>query len=167
MGQTMYMKMEFEIVPRLPLAAVIVLAVAVSLGACEGNAIKTSPKAAVATPMNCGDPAVLMSYPRDKSWQGLRLGPLFFSAFGPGKDHAVISDFDPRFPTKVVIQPTDPLNSPLKVEGRRCSNGERLRFEYGASWDTPVAVLPPAGAGTRWDASGIHRLHAFQHPESG
>jgi hypothetical protein len=87
----------------------------------------------------------LVTYPRDKSWHGLRIGPLFFSAFRPGTDLAVISDFDPRYPTKVVIQPIDPLDAPAKVEGRRCSNGERLRFEYGASWDTPVAVLTPAG----------------------
>jgi len=77
---------------------------------------------------------------------GLRIGPLFFSAFGPGSDQAVISGFDPRYPTKVVIQPIDPLATSVKVEGRRCSNGERLRFEYGASWDTPIAVLAPAGA---------------------
>lgn len=120
------------------------LAAAILLCACESKAANGSPKA-VASPVKCGDPAVLATYPRDKSWHGLRIGPLFFSAFGPTTDQAVISDFDPRYPTKVVIQPIDPLDAPVKVEGKRCSNGERLRFEYGASWDMPVALLTPAG----------------------
>jgi hypothetical protein len=123
----------------------VALAAAILLCACESKASNGSSKA-VASPVNCGDLAILVSYPRDKSWHGLRIGPLFFSAFRPGTDQAVISDFDPRYPTKVVIQPIDPLDAPIKVEGRRCSNGARLRFEYGASWDTPVAVLSPAGA---------------------
>jgi hypothetical protein len=120
------------------------LAATILLCACESKAANGSPKA-VASPVNCSDPAVLVTYPRDKSWHGLRIGPLFFSAFRPGTDQAVIPDFDPRYPTKVVIQPIDPLDAPVKVEGRRCSNGERLRFEYGASWDMPVAILTPAG----------------------
>jgi hypothetical protein len=122
----------------------VALAAAILLCACESKASNGSPKA-VASPVTCSDPAVLVTYPRDKSWHGLRIGPLFFSAFGPGTDQAVIPDFDPRYPTKVVIQPIDPLDVPVKLEGRRCFNGERLRFEYGASWDMPVATLTPAG----------------------
>lgn len=125
---------------RCPVAFVAAILVC----ACESTAANGSPKA-IASPVSCGDPAVLVTYPRDKSWHGLRIGPLFFSAFAPGTDQAVIPDFDPRYPTKVVIQPIDPLDASVKVEGRRCSNGERLRFEYGASWDVPVAVLTPAG----------------------
>jgi hypothetical protein len=106
----------------------------------------------------------LVGYPRDKSWHGLRLGPLFFSDFGPGTDQAVISNYDPRYPTKVVIQPIEPLNAPVKVEGRRCSNGERLRFEYGASWDTPVAVLGPAGAADNGTPVGYTGYMLFTAP---
>lgn len=124
----------------------VALSAAILACACEGKATSGSPPAASSSPINCGAPAGLVSYPRDKSWHGLRIGPLFFSAFDPGSDQAVISGFDPRYPTKVVIQPIDPLATLVKVEGRRCSNGERLHFEYGASWDTPIAVLAPAGA---------------------
>jgi hypothetical protein len=89
---------------------------------------------------------------------------LFFSAFGPGSDQAVISGFDPRYPTKVVIQPIEPLGTSVKVEGQRCSNGERLRFEYGASWDTPTAVLPPAGSADNGTPIGYTGYMLFTAP---
>ncbi|MDQ6709219.1 MAG: hypothetical protein M3Z11_01540 [Candidatus Dormibacteraeota bacterium] len=90
--------------------------------------------------------ASLVTYPTDSSWHGVRVGPLFFSGFDPATRQAVIPDFDPKYPTKMVIQPTAPLKEPLKLQGWRCGNGERLRFEYGASWNVPVAKLEPAGA---------------------
>lgn len=148
--------------PRFNVAAL--LAATVLLCACETKATTASPQASVASPINCGAPAVLVGYPRDKSWHGLRVGPLFFSGFGPGTDQAIISNYDPRYPTKMVIQPIEPLTAPVKVEGRRCSNGERLRFEYGASWDTPVAVLTPAGAADNGTPVGYTGYMLFTAP---
>ncbi len=147
-----------------PFAVAVALTSAVLLSACQGQANNKPSQAAGVGPINCGEPASLVNYPRDKSWLGLRLGPLFFSAFGPGQDRAVIAGFDRRLPTKVVIQPIDPLNAPTKVEGKRCSNGERLRFEYGASWDTPVAVLPPVGASADGTPVGYTGYMLFTAP---
>lgn len=129
--------------PRFHLPILMVLALAVPLSACHGAAARASPTGAAASPINCGDPSGLVAFPRDASRRGLRVGPLFFSAFDPTKDRAVIPDFDARLPTKVLIQTIAALSAPIRIEGRRCSNGERLRFEYGASWNTPVAVLMP------------------------
>jgi len=123
--------------------ALCLVAGTVLVGCTGQNAVQ--PKAA-ATPINCGKVASLVTYPSDSSWLGVRVGPLFFTGFEPSTRQAVIPDFDPKYPTKVVIQPTDPLKEPLSLQGRRCLNGERLRFKYGASWNVPVATLQPAGA---------------------
>ena len=136
-----------------------VIGLGLTLASCSGaSGAVIKP---VATPLVCGDAAVLGTYPSDNTWHGAIVGPLFFSAFGPGKERAVIDDFDARSPTKVVIQPLDPLKARVKLQGWRCSTGDQLRFEYGASWNTPVAVLPPAGGRAERNTGGVHRVHAL------
>ncbi len=133
-----------------------------TLASCSGASGAVIKPAA--TPLVCGDAAVLGTYPSDNTWHGAIVGPLFFSAFGPGKERAVIDDFDARSPTKVVIQPLDPLKARVKLQGWRCSTGDQLRFEYGASWNTPVAVLPPAGAGPNGTPVGYTGYMLFTAP---
>lgn len=95
-------------------------------------------------PINCGNPAALSSYPTDPSWKGVRIGTLFFAGFDTSAGQAVITDFNPGHPTKMVIEPTEPLSAALRLEGFRCSDSQRLRFEYGSSWNKPVVALLPA-----------------------
>ncbi len=138
------------------------LIVATLVAACSNE--KSAQTRPSGSPLNCGDVAALDSYPSDTSWHGVKIGKLFFSSFATGQDHAVISDFDSRYPTKVLIQPTDPLVGSLKLEGWRCSNGERLRFEYAGSWNEPVATLMPAGSAPNGTPVGYTGYMLFTAP---
>ena len=59
-------------------------------------------------------------------------GPLWFSDFGlvqSGK--AVITDFNPGYPTKVVIHPDASLHGSVQLRGFNCETGQQLHFCYG------------------------------------
>lgn len=124
------------------------LALAFLLCACSGQQARsvTSPTPAI----NCGSPSALTSDPRDPALKGVVVGPVMFAGFDSGSGTAVISGFNAAAPTKVLIQPIAPLSQAVRLEGFRCSTGERLRLDYGASRNTFVAALLPAGS----DSSG-------------
>jgi hypothetical protein len=82
--------------------------------------------------------------------QGVLLGPLFFVGFDGSVDGgAVISDYLPGYPTKVLIQPVESFATPITVQGWRCANGSPMRFWYhGGSPFASVPVTPQALAST-------------------
>jgi hypothetical protein len=72
---------------------------------------------------------------------GVLLGPLFFDAFEKRADSAaVLSDFSPGYPYKVLIQPVEAFSTPVQVQGWSCSNGSGLRFWYHEG--PPFATVP-------------------------
>jgi hypothetical protein len=88
----------------------------------------------------CGDATRLVAFPGQAAWHGARVGPLFFSAFGPDANQALIRDFRLGYPTKVVIAVAGPMAAPLTLRGSNCSTGEELRFWYRDQ--LPFATLP-------------------------
>ena len=68
-------------------------------------------------------------------WGGYGLahaGPLWFSAFGQVRSgKAVITDFSPGYPTKVVIHPDASLQGSMQLQGFNCETGQVLHFCYG------------------------------------
>lgn len=96
-----------------------------------------TPPARAAT---CGHPSELVSYSDNQNWRGAVAGPLFFSAFKPGQSAAVLSDYVPGFPYKVLAQPMRPLSKPVNLRGSNCLTGEPLRFWYRDG--VPFAHLP-------------------------
>ena len=87
---------------------------------------------------------MLTTYPGDPGVKGVRIGSLIVEASDSGNGQAVIPRFNASAPTKVVIDPIEPLASALRLEGWQCATGERLRLQYGTSSSTVVAALLPA-----------------------
>ncbi len=123
-------------------AAVLTALIVIIVSACSESKVpeKAAPKAAV----KCGQVSELVSYPGNQAWRGAVAGPFFFSAFAPGQTTAVLSDYVPEYPYKVLVQPTRQLPKPVNLMGWDCSTGERLRFWYRAG--LPFAHLPASPA---------------------
>ena len=105
-----------------------------SLAACTQS---IAPTASVSpTPAaNCGEVSDLVLVPPgDPSFSGYalaRAGPIWFSAFGPVRSgKAVLSDFSPGYPTKIVIHPDTGPHPQVQIHGSECSSGKPLHFCY-------------------------------------
>lgn len=80
-------------------------------------------------PLSCGEPTRLEPHPlRPEALLAAPLGPLMVRNFRESETTAVISEYSPGYPTKVVISVARPFDRPLSLSGRRCSDGTRLRF---------------------------------------
>jgi hypothetical protein len=83
------------------------------------------------TPIACGAVSTLSPSLAPGHNPGVVIGPLFFDTFGARTDGAaVISDFTPGYPYKVLIEPTAEISTPVHLEGWKCIDGGRLRFWY-------------------------------------
>jgi hypothetical protein len=116
---------------------------------------------AAATPtssgISCGQATAVTNDPSDPGRRGVRIGEIFFVTARDASGRAEIANVDPHSPTKVLIQPIQPLTSALRIEGWRCSTGERLRLQFGDGPPTVAAALLPAGSpanGTTIDYTG-------------
>ncbi len=72
---------------------------------------------------------------------GVLIDPLFFVGFenrsGAG---AVISNFEPGYPYKVLVQPVRAFSTPAELQGWSCASRSRLRFWYHEC--CPFATVP-------------------------
>jgi hypothetical protein len=105
------------------------------------NAATTPTSAAI----NCGQATAVSNDPTDPGRRGVRIGQIFFVTSRDSAGRAEIAVVDPHSPTKVLIQPIQPLTSALRLEGWRCSTGERLRLQFGEAPAALAAALVPAG----------------------
>lgn len=103
------------------------------LTACRGAAITTAPTATAtaAGTAACGPVSTLEPNASMGGYALAHAGPLWFSAFGRVRSGpAVIGDFAPGGPTKVVIRPDPSLQGPVELRGAACADGTLLHFCY-------------------------------------
>ncbi len=132
----------------------------------SGKGVSSSSPAPTA--IACGDPTPLVKF-----------GPGYAAPAGPLLFAEPPGDFRPGVPRKVPIQPRVALETPVTLQGWRCSDGHPLRFWYrqrgdpywelqhGKTLETlgdVIATLEPAGvseASEVVDASGeVHKRFA-------
>ncbi len=121
------------------------------LAACSASTTPT-PSASVGVPTSCGEVSDLVPNADFGGYGLARAGPLWFSAFGrvvSGK--AVLADFAPGHPTKVVIHPDAGPHPEVQVHGIECASGRTLHFCYNqgdcgfASQPVPESELERRG----------------------
>lgn len=115
-------------------AVSIVLAVAGIAGCTTAS---TPPTASISPSptASCGAVSDLVVVPNgDAEFSGYALahaGPVWFSAFGPVRSgKAVLADFFPGVPTKIVIHPDVGTHPEVQVRGIECASGKPFRFCY-------------------------------------
>ncbi len=100
------------------------------LAACSASTTPT-PSASARVPTSCGEVSDLVPNADFGGYGLARAGPLWFSAFGrvvTGK--AVLAEFAPGHPTKVVIHPDAGPHPEVQVYGIECASGRTLHFCY-------------------------------------
>ncbi len=100
------------------------------LAACTASTTPTA-SASAAVPTSCGEVSNLVPNADFGGYGLARAGPVWFSAFGrvvTGK--AVLADFAPGHPTKVVIHPDAGPHPEVQVRGIECASGRTLHFCY-------------------------------------
>lgn len=115
------------------------------LTACGSTTSDLGANTASSSAIACPNSAPLSTDPANPGLKGVRIGSVLLLGFADDRGKAVLTGFDPRRPAKVSIQPIEPLPAALRLEGWRCSTGERLRVDYGPSDNIYVAALLPAG----------------------
>ena len=138
-------------VPRRPDAGTLWLGpgrlVATAIGGVLGVALVlgvSSPAARSVTPANIGCAAAtrLVSHPNDPVFTGAPLGPLLLRNFPPDATQAVITEYKPLAPTKVVTIAVRPFERPLTLTGYRCSDRHLLRFAWTYPFPPPFGQTP-------------------------
>lgn len=97
----------------------------------------TSSTTSSARPL-CGPPSPLRPESSIESEPAARVGQLLFLALGSGP--RAETAYIPGYPTKELLHLTEGLESPLALQGWRCSDGRPLRFWYREG--LPFAEVP-------------------------
>ncbi len=133
-----------------------------ALAACSSQAANVSTSAS-SSAINCGQASAVETDPSDAALHGVRIGPIFVPTSADASGRAVIRNFQQGQPTRVVIDPLQPLSAAIRLEGWRCATGERLRLAYGGQATVAAALLPYA-SGAEAGATGYSGQMLFTAP---
>src|SRR5579864_7351760 len=132
-----------------------------ALAACSSEA--ANGVSASSSAINCGHASAVETDPSDGALHGVRIGPIFVPTSADASGRAVIRNFQQGQPTRVVIDPLQPLTAAIRLEGWRCATGERLRLAYGGQATVAAALLPYA-PGVDAQATGYSGQMLFTAP---
>ncbi|MGI8609241.1 MAG: hypothetical protein ACR2MY_08465 [Candidatus Dormibacteria bacterium] len=99
-----------------------------------GGCTTSTPTTARPSPISCTEVSDLVpnTEPGFGGGYGMaRAGPIWFSAFGQVRaGKAVLDDYSPGEPTKVLIHPNPGPHPEVQIRGTECASGRALHFCY-------------------------------------